>query len=72
VNHLLLGPVLGSVIHLPAKFRFRVLDPITFDVEPALERYPRSRVMEEADAIRERLQEELYDMLSERASVWFG
>ncbi len=72
VNHLLLGPVLGSVVHLPAKFRFRVLDPITFDVEPELERYPRSRVMEEADTIRERLQEELYDMLADRASIWFG
>ena len=71
-NHLLLGPVLGTLIYLPAKFRFRVLDPITFDVEPDLERYPRSRVMEEADAIRQRLQDELYDMLANRASVWFG
>ena len=71
-NHLLLGPVLGTLIYLPAKFRFRVLDPITFDVEPGLERYPRSRVMEEADAIRQRLQSELYDLLANRASVWFG
>ena len=41
-NHLLLGPVLGTVTYLPAKFRFRVLDPVTFDVPPGLERYPRS------------------------------
>ena len=62
----------GPSLHLPAKFRFRVLDPISFDVEPELERYPRSKVMEEADAIRRELQEELYDMLAKRASVWFG
>jgi len=72
LNQLLLGPVLGSVVYLPAKFRFRVLDPITFDVEPELERYTPSRVMGEADTIRERLQEELYEMLADRASVWFG
>jgi 1-acyl-sn-glycerol-3-phosphate acyltransferase len=71
-NHLLLGPVLGTLLHLPAKFRFRVLDPITFDVAPDLERYPRSKVMKEADAIRQRLQDELYDLLANRASVWFG
>lgn len=71
-NHLLFGPLLGSVTYLPAKFKFRVLDPIWFDVAPLLDRYPRSRVMEEADAIRERLQQELYDMLASRVSVWFG
>lgn len=69
-NHLLMGPVLGTLVHLPAKFRFRVLDPIAFDVEPGLERYPRSRVMEEADEIRQRLQDEIYDMLQDRRSVW--
>jgi len=71
-NHLLLGPLLGTVTWLPAKFRFRVLDPIRFDVPEGLERYPRSRVMEEADEIRQRLQEALYEMLEQRRSVWFG
>ena len=71
-NHLLLGPVLGTLLHFPAKFRFRVLDPIGFDVEPGLERYPRSKVMEQADTIRRDLQDELYEMLANRASVWFG
>jgi 1-acyl-sn-glycerol-3-phosphate acyltransferase len=71
-NHLLFGPLLGTFAYLPAKFRFRVLDPIWFDVAPLLDRYPKSRVMEEADAIRERLQSELYDMLASRVSVWFG
>lgn len=72
VNHLLFGPVLGTVLWLPAKFRFRVLEPVRFDVEPDRERYPRSRVMEEADAIRVRLQENLYEMLRARRSPWLG
>ena len=72
LNHLLLGPVLGTVVWLPAKFRMRVLDPIRFDVAPDLERYPRSRVMEEAEVIRVQLQENLYDMLRERRSPWLG
>jgi 1-acyl-sn-glycerol-3-phosphate acyltransferase len=72
LNHLLLGPLLGSVVYLPAKFRFRVLDPVIFDVPPGLDRYPRSRVMEEAEAIRLALQDELHDMLRHRRSPWFG
>ena len=72
LNHLLLGPILGTLVHLPAKFRFRVLDPVSFDVEPELERYPRGQVMEAAESIRREMQENLYDMLSKRRSVWFG
>src|SRR5436853_744389 len=34
VNHLLFGPLLGSVVYLPAKFRLRVLEPVTFDLPP--------------------------------------
>jgi 1-acyl-sn-glycerol-3-phosphate acyltransferase len=70
-NMLLLGP-LGMVAYFPAKFRLRVLPPVTFDVEPGQLRYPRSRVMEEAEAIRGSIQEALYDMLARRRSVWFG
>jgi 1-acyl-sn-glycerol-3-phosphate acyltransferase len=71
-NHLVFGPVLGTFAYLPAKFRFQVLDPVTFDVEPGLSKYPRGRVMDEAEAIRQRLQEALYGMLSTRRSIWFG
>lgn len=71
-NQLLLGPLLGSVVYLPAKFKLRVLDPIAFDVEPGQDRYSKSRIMDEAEAIRVRLQENLYDMLRTRQSVWFG
>jgi 1-acyl-sn-glycerol-3-phosphate acyltransferase len=72
VNHLLLGPVLGSVVYLPAKFGFRVLQPVHFDVAPGLGKYPRGRIMDEAEAIRLQLQETLFDMLAHRRSIWFG
>jgi 1-acyl-sn-glycerol-3-phosphate acyltransferase len=70
-NALLMGPI-GYVTYFPAKFKLRVLDPVTFDVEPGLERYSRSRVMDEAEGIRAKLQDALHDMLRERRSVWFG
>lgn len=70
-NMLALGP-LGLVGYFPAKFKLRVLDPVYFNVEPDQERYSKSRVMEESEKIRESIQNELYDMLRERRSVWFG
>ncbi|MGH9049035.1 MAG: lysophospholipid acyltransferase family protein [Acidimicrobiia bacterium] len=71
VNMLMFGP-LGLVAYFPAKFKFRVLPPVHFNVEPNQERYSRSRVMEEADRIRARIQDALYDMLRTRKSVWAG
>ncbi len=70
-NQLLLGP-LGTLIYFPAKFRLRVLPPVHFDVPPNEERYGQSRVMDEAESIRQTIQEALYDMLRERRNVWFG
>jgi len=70
-NMALLGP-LGLLAYFPAKFKLRVLDPIYFDVPAGQERYPRSRVMEESEAIRTSIQDALFDMLSRRRSVWFG
>ena len=70
-NMLLLGP-LGLLAYFPAKIKVRVLDPVTFDVPPDQERYPRSQVFDEAEAIRQRMQMSLYDMLRKRRSVWFG
>jgi 1-acyl-sn-glycerol-3-phosphate acyltransferase len=70
-NMLAFGPA-GMALYFPAKFRLRVLPPIHFDVQPDQERYPRARVMEEAERIRESIQEALYDMLRTRRSVWFG
>ena len=71
-NMLLFGPVLGTLLYLPAKFKLRVLDPVTFDVPPDQDRYSKSRIMEEAEAIRVRIQETVYEMLRSRTSIWFG
>jgi 1-acyl-sn-glycerol-3-phosphate acyltransferase len=70
-NILALGP-LGVVVPFPAKFKLRVLDPISFDVPSDQDRYSKSRVMEEAERIRTLIQECVYDMLRVRRSVWFG
>ena len=70
-NMLALGP-LGAVTYLPAKFRLRVLPPVHFDVAPDQPRYSRSRIMDESEAIRDQIQQALYDMLRKRRSVWFG
>jgi 1-acyl-sn-glycerol-3-phosphate acyltransferase len=71
-NQLVFGPALGTVLYFPAKFKLRVLDPVRFDVPPDEDRYSKSRVMDEAESIRIAIQENLYDMLRDRRSVWFG
>jgi 1-acyl-sn-glycerol-3-phosphate acyltransferase len=66
------GP-LGALLPFPAKFKLKVLDPITFDdVEPDQPRYSRSRIMDESEAIRQQIQEALFEMLRQRRAVWFG
>lgn len=71
-NQLLFGPLLGLVAYLPAKFTLRVLEAVSFDVEPDQPRYSKSRIMEEAESIRQQIQEALHDMLRARQSVWRG
>jgi len=70
-NLLALGP-LGVITPFPAKFKLRVLPPVSFDVPADQERYSKSRIMEESERIRTLLQESVYDMLRDRRSVWFG
>src|SRR5262245_30812530 len=70
-NMLLLGP-LGVLLPFPAKMRIRVLDPVHLDVPPDQPRYSRSRIMDASEDIRHAIQQELYDMLSRRRSVWTG
>ncbi len=70
-NMLAFGP-LGAVAYFPAKFKIRVLEPVTFDVAPDQPRYSRSRIMDASEEIRQSIQEALYDMLQQRRSVWFG
>jgi len=71
-NMLVFGPLGGLVMPLPAKFRLRVLPPVHFDVATNQPRYNRSVVMDRSEAIRETIQDALYDMLRQRRSVWFG
>jgi 1-acyl-sn-glycerol-3-phosphate acyltransferase len=71
-NMLLFGPLLGAVTYFPAKFKLRVLPPVTFDEPPDRPRYSRSRIMDESEAIRQQIQDALHDMLRHRASVWRG
>jgi len=71
-NSLVFGPLLGSVAYFPAKFKLRVLDPVHFDVPPDQPRYSKSRIMDESEAIRQQIQEALFEMLQHRKSVWFG
>jgi 1-acyl-sn-glycerol-3-phosphate acyltransferase len=70
-NMLVFGP-LGALAYFPSKFTIRVLEPVTFDVPPDQPRYSRSRIMDASEEIRQSIQEELYDMLQRRRSVWFG
>ena len=70
-NMLAFGP-LGAALWFPAKFTLRVLDPVHFDVPPDQPRYSRSKVMDESEAIRQQIQEALYEMLRSRTSVWSG
>lgn len=70
-NMLLLGP-LGVLGYFPAKFKLRVLDPVTFDMPSGQERYSKSRIMDEAEKIRTQMQETIWDMLRDRRSVWSG
>jgi 1-acyl-sn-glycerol-3-phosphate acyltransferase len=71
-NALLFGPLLGAVAYLPAKFKLKVLDPVHFDAQPDQPRYSKSRIMDASEAIRQTIQEELFEMLKQRQSVWTG
>jgi 1-acyl-sn-glycerol-3-phosphate acyltransferase len=68
---LALGP-LGAFAFLPAKFTVRVLEPVHLDLPPDRGRYSAAAVMEEAERIRQRVQDALHDMLRRRSSVWWG
>src|SRR5262245_30277774 len=62
--------VLGMLGYLPAKFRIRFLEPIPFDQEGLFE--DKALVQTVAHEVRARIQENLWDMLAKRKSVWFG
>jgi 1-acyl-sn-glycerol-3-phosphate acyltransferase len=62
--------LLGMLGYLPAKFKIRFLEPIRFDEEGMHE--DRSLVQTYAHEIRARIQENLFEMVQSRESVWFG
>jgi 1-acyl-sn-glycerol-3-phosphate acyltransferase len=62
--------LLGMLGYLPAKFRIRFLEPVSFDEEGMNE--DKALVQTVAHDIRARIQEGLWDMLAGRRSVWFG
>jgi 1-acyl-sn-glycerol-3-phosphate acyltransferase len=62
--------LLGMLGYLPAKFKLRFLEPIRFD-EPGLHA-DKGLVQTVAHDVRARIQEELFDMVGKRRSVWFG
>jgi 1-acyl-sn-glycerol-3-phosphate acyltransferase len=63
--------LLGGLVYLPSKFRIRFLEPIPTDQFGADPWDDRALVQEIAEEVRARIQEELYDMLAKRRSVWF-
>jgi 1-acyl-sn-glycerol-3-phosphate acyltransferase len=62
--------LLGMLGYLPAKFKIRFLEPIRFDEEGMQD--DKALVQTVAHDIRARIQENLWDMLATRKSVWFG
>ena len=64
------GGPLGMLGYLPAKFKIRFLEPIYFD-DPGMDK-DKSLVQTYAQEIRARIQENLWQMVAERESVWFG
>jgi 1-acyl-sn-glycerol-3-phosphate acyltransferase len=63
--------VLGGLVYLPSKFRIRFLEPIPTDQWGENPWDDRALVQEVAEEVRARIQEELYDMLAKRRSIWF-
>src|ERR687890_1602026 len=62
--------LLGMLGYLPAKFKIRFLEPLRFDEDNLQE--DKALVQTVAHEVRARIQENLWDMISTRKSVWFG
>jgi 1-acyl-sn-glycerol-3-phosphate acyltransferase len=62
--------LLGMLGYLPAKFKIRFLEPIHFEEEGMYR--DKSLVQTIAQDVRARIQENVWQMIGERESVWFG
>jgi 1-acyl-sn-glycerol-3-phosphate acyltransferase len=60
----------GMLGYLPAKFRIRFLPPIHFDRDDLYR--DKALVQEVAHDVRAQIQDNLFDMVQKRRSVWFG
>jgi 1-acyl-sn-glycerol-3-phosphate acyltransferase len=65
-----LGPFAFAQPYLPAKFKIRFLEPIRFDGPGMYE--DKSLVQTIAHEVRGRIQENVWDMVQKRTSIWFG
>jgi 1-acyl-sn-glycerol-3-phosphate acyltransferase len=63
--------LLGGMVYLPSKFRIRFLEPIPTDQWGENPWDDHALIQEVAEEVRARIQEELYDMLAKRRSIWF-
>jgi 1-acyl-sn-glycerol-3-phosphate acyltransferase len=68
---LIYAPV-APLFYLPAKFTIRFLEPIPTDGYDEGDWENRALVQTLAQDVRARIQEELFDMVGKRDSVWFG
>jgi 1-acyl-sn-glycerol-3-phosphate acyltransferase len=65
--------LLGGMAYLPAKFRIRFLPPVPTDDLGSDEPWEdKALVQSVAHDVRASIQDELFDMLAERTSVWLG
>ena len=64
-----LGP-LGMLGYLPAKFKLRFLEHLVFEEADMHE--DKGLVQSTAHEVRSRIQENLFEMIAKRKSVWFG
>ena len=64
--------LLAGGLFLPAKFKIRFLEPVSFDRYGPDAAHDVAFVQQVADDIRARIQVALNEMLRERSSVWFG
>ena len=65
-----LTPIFPGPLYLPAKFKLRFLEPIHFDEDGMWQ--DKSLVQTAAQEIRARIQENVWEMVQTRKSVWFG
>jgi 1-acyl-sn-glycerol-3-phosphate acyltransferase len=65
-----LSPIFPGPVFLPAKFRLRFLEPIEFDGDGVWN--DKSMVQTVAQEVRARIQENVWEMVQQRRSVWFG